>query len=261
MIVHKEQLENPADNITMYLVTYLSQGLKVKGYLFIPNSDTQLPTMIYCRGGIKQVGMVRVSKMVKLARHGWIVFAPVYRGNEAGEGKEDFAGEDRYDVIDAIPVVRSIPEAKPNKIALFGFSRGAMMAMRTAKVSDEIGSIVLWGGVSDLFLTYEERTDLRKMLKRVVGHPDKQPEVYIERSPVFWADQIEQPIYIVHGTKDEQVSVEHAHRLIEILKRQRKMVKYSLYDGLGHVFPEKEDSEALADVFEWLNLQQKMESR
>lgn len=32
-----------------------------------------------------------------------------------------------------------------------------------------VKSIVTWGGVSDMFLTYEERKDLRRMIKRVIG--------------------------------------------------------------------------------------------
>ena len=63
------------------------------------------------------------------------------------------------------------------KVHIFGFSRGGVMALLTAIQYPEAASIVTWGGVSDMILTYEERKDLRRMMKRVIGgHLLKVPE-------------------------------------------------------------------------------------
>jgi dipeptidyl aminopeptidase/acylaminoacyl peptidase len=252
-LVDKEKVRCPARNVTVYKVTYMSEGLKVKGYLAVPEAHVPCPGLIYCRGGIRKVGMVRIRRIVSMARRGFVVFAPFYRGNEGGEGREDFAGEDRFDVHHALPLLRSLEEVRPGPISLIGFSRGAVMALLTAKECDGVGPVVVWGGVSDLFQTYEERIDLRRMLKRVVGHPRKQAEEYVKRSPVYWAEQIRSPVMIVHGTKDSQVGVEQARKLAEALERAGKEYAMELYDGLPHRFPKEEDERALDAVFAWIS--------
>jgi dipeptidyl aminopeptidase/acylaminoacyl peptidase len=251
-IVEKIKLGTPAKDILLYLITYISQGLKVKGYLAVPLAHVPCPGLIYCRGGIRRVGMVRKRRIISMARRGYVVFAPFYRGNEGGEGREDFGGDDRYDVCHAISLVQSLPEVTPGPVPLIGFSRGGLMALAAATECDQAGPVVVWGGVSDLFDTYEERIDLRRMLKRVVGHPRKQAEAYVSRSPVFWIDRIRVPVMIVHGTCDTQVSVKHARKLAEALEREGKDYAMELYEGLPHRFPKEEDERALDAVFAWI---------
>ena len=103
---------------------------------------------------------------------------------KGGEGHEDFAGEDREDAFSAFELLASMERVK--KVHIFGFSRGGVMALLTAIQYPEAASLVTWGGVSDMFLTYEERNDLRRMMKRVIGGtPTKVPEEYRFRTPLY----------------------------------------------------------------------------
>lgn len=251
-LVERQPLRSAAKGILLYVLTYISQGLKVKGYLAVPEGRMPMPAVIYCRGGIRKVGMVRKRRIFSMARRGYAVFAPFYRGNEGGEGREDFAGEDRFDVCHALAMVQSLPEVESGPVPLIGFSRGALMAMLAAKECPGAGPVVVWGGVSDLLDTYEERVDMRRMLKRVVGHPKKQTDAYEARSPVYWIDRIDVPVLIVHGTADHQVSVEQARKLALALEAAGKDYAMELYEGLGHRFPKEEDERALDAVFTWI---------
>lgn len=251
-VLERERLADPEPGVQLWKFTYLSQGLRVKGYWAAPESQEPLPPLVYCRGGIRSVGMVRIPRIVTLARRGYSVFAPFYRGNDGGEGREDFGGEDRYDLYNAIRLVSGLPQTRKDMpVMLIGFSRGALMALLAAKECEGIGPVVVWGGVSDLLLTYEERVDLRRMLKRVVGHPRKDEEQYKQRSPVCWAESIGSPVLIVHGSEDEHVGVEHAHRLAAALEAAGKPYAMHVYQGRGHVFPREEDEQVLDSIFEW----------
>ncbi|KRE45543.1 alpha/beta hydrolase family protein [Paenibacillus sp. Soil724D2] len=252
-LLGKEQIRCFVKHISLYILTYVSQGLKVKGLLAVPDGTTPRPAVIYCRGGIKRVGMVRKRRIISMAKRGYVVFAPYYRGNEGGEGREDFGGEDRFDLFHAIPMVQSLEEVLPGPIPLIGFSRGAVMAMRAARECSGVGPVVVWGGVSDMLDTYEQRVDLRRMLKRVVGHPKKQVEAYLDRSPAYWVNEINSPIYIIHGTNDSQVDIGHARKLANALDQAGKDYTMALYTGLEHRFPRKDDEKALDDVFTWLD--------
>ncbi|MVO98009.1 alpha/beta hydrolase family protein [Paenibacillus lutrae] len=256
-LLDRQLLSCHARNVSLYVVTYAAQGLRVKGYLAVPEGKGPLPAVIYCRGGIRGVGMVRIRRVISMARRGHVVFAPFYRGNEGGEGREDFAGEDRYDVYHALLMLRKLPEVASDRIALIGFSRGAIMALLTARDCEDVGPVVVWGGVSDLHDTYEERVDLRRMLKRVVGHPLKQADEYIRRSPSRWADRIDSPVLIVHGTADPMVLISHAHKLADALQRADKDYKQLFYEGLEHRFPREMDEKALDEVFQWIQEKRK----
>ncbi|MFC4766346.1 alpha/beta hydrolase family protein [Effusibacillus consociatus] len=236
----------------LFLVTYLSQGLRVKGYLAIPAGEGPFPLLVYCRGGIRNVGMTRLAWVSRFVSEGYIVFAPFYRGNRGGEGREDFGGEDRHDVLDALSWLSELSQVNKSEIHLFGFSRGAIMALFAAMEFPFVKSVIVWGGVSDLALTYEERIDLRRMLKRVVGDsPQKVPEAYAWRSPIYRVDELSCPVLLVHGTKDEQVGIEHSLRLAAALKDNGKTYTCLFYEGWGHFFSAAVWEEAFSRMFQW----------
>lgn len=253
-VIHKQRFPSPHPEIELSIITYLSNGLKVKGLLAEPKNNEIYDGFLYLRGGIKNVGKVRPARIVQFASEGFIVFAPFYRGNQGGEGNEDFAGTDREDAFAAFQLLSSIERVK--KIHIFGFSRGGVMALLTAIRFPEAASVVTWGGVSDMFLTYEERNDLRRMMKRVIGGtPKKFPEQYHFRTPLYYLEQMEPPILIVHGRKDQNVSVEHAYRLEKRLKALGKKVESWYFNEYTHYFPPAINRQIVRDLTSWMKRQ------
>ena len=125
------------------------------------------------------------------------------------------------------------------------------MAMLAARDCANIGGVVVWGGVSDLLLTYEERIDLRRMLKRVVGHPVKQREAYLERSPIHWIDQVNVPVLIMHSNQDENVSLRHATELARKMEDKGMEHELIIYDGQPHRFSPQMLEKAWEDLISW----------
>lgn len=252
-IISKQRIPSPHSKIKLFLVTYYSERLKVKGYLAEPQWGKQLPGFLYLRGGIKNIGMVRIPRIIQFASEGFIVFAPFYRGNRGGEGREDFAGSDRNDAFNGFKLLTSHPRVNEQDVHLFGFSRGSAMALFTGmEYSSEVRSIVCWGGVSDMFLTYEERVDLRKMLKRVIGTPSKYSDQYRWRTPLEDLDKLFAPVLIIHGAKDQHVTVEHANRLEKGLKEVGKNVESWIYEDFDHFFPPRIDRKVVSKMCEWM---------
>lgn len=213
------------------------------------------PALLYCRGGIGNVGKVRLHWIDSFASRGYVVFAPCYRGNEGGEGRDEFGGADREDVTSAFRLLQALPFVDPGRISLMGFSRGAINAVLTALEAPAPGahSLVLWGGVSDLARTYEERVDLRRMLKRVVGGSvGKVPEAYRARSPIDYAASIPCPTLIIHGTADVQVDVRHGLRMYHKLKELGRPADLHLCEGYGHLLPYLVHEAAIDRMFDWI---------
>jgi dipeptidyl aminopeptidase/acylaminoacyl peptidase len=257
VVLSKQKYPSPHPEINVYLITYLSQGLKIKGFLAEPKKDAIYDGFLYLRGGIKNVGQVRLARITQFASEGFVVMAPFYRGNQGGEGNEDFAGEDRYDAIASFKVLENHPKVNPERIHVFGFSRGGVMALFTAIMEPKTKSVVTWGGVSDMTLTYVERNDLRRMMKRVIGGtPNKYPIRYKWRTPLYQLEHLQAPVLIIHGEKDENVSVEHAYRLERRLRQLNKNVTSWYFPEFTHYFPPKDNREVVRRLTEWMKKQQ-----
>ncbi|WP_019121312.1 alpha/beta hydrolase family protein [Brevibacillus massiliensis] len=252
MIVEQEELEPVQPGVRLYTVTYESQGLRVKAAMAVPDGAGPFPALLYCRGGMKEIGKVRVERISQMAAFGYLVFAPHYRGNEGTEGRDEFGGAERHDVYAAFDLLKASPWVLADQISLYGFSRGGMMALLAAIECPGFHSAVIWAGVCDLFLTYQERVDLRRMLRRVVGHPVKNRQAYLERSPVYRAGEVSCPVLIIHGTEDENVSKTHAVKLAEALAAHNKPHELWLVEGAAHLFDSAQIQEYTVKMFDWL---------
>lgn len=256
-ILKKTLFPSPNPHVELYEIVYISGGLRVKGMLAQPAKEGTYDGFLYLRGGIKGVGMVRPARIAQFAQEGFIVFAPYYRGNRGGEGNEDFAGDDREDALSAYRFLEKYERVHNGRIHVFGFSRGGVMALFTGIEMKEVTSIVTWGGVSDMFLTYEERKDLRRMMKRVIGgSPNKYPERYEWRTPLYEIEEISAPVLIIHGKKDQNVSIDHAYRLEKRLKEAGKSVESYYFSAYTHYFPPLKNREIVKMLCDWMKKQQ-----
>lgn len=76
-------------------------------------------------------------------------------------------------------------------------------------------------------LTYVERKDLRRMMKRVIGgSPKTAAEEFEYRTPLYELHKLQPPVLIIHGLRDENVSIEHAYRLEKDWLRFRNTWKH-----------------------------------
>ena len=107
-----------------------------------------------------------------------------------------------------------------------------------------------------MFLTYEEREDLRRMMKRVIGGtPSKYPDRYEERTPLYQLEQINAPTLIIHGQLDKNVSVDHSLRLEEKLKQLGKEVETWYFPAFTHYFPPATNRKVVTSLSSWMKKQ------
>lgn len=227
-------------DVEVYAITYLSDGLKVKGFIARPKElNGKAPVMIYNRGGNREYGKIDDNKLSKWvipwARRGYIVLASQYRGNAGGEGKEAFGGSDIHDVLNLKKVAEELPYADAENLVMLGVSRGGMMTYLAIKEQMDIKAAAVIGGVTDLFANYEYRgTGMKQVLETLVGSPETDKDEYIKRSAVYWADKIDVPILILHGEEDDRVSIQEPEALAEKLNEHDKEYKYISYPNGNH---------------------------
>lgn len=241
-------------------IEYESDGLKISGVIVSPKhvGDKKLPVVIYNRGGNNRHNVTRIAvveRLMPLAEQGYIVLASNYRGAKFSQGKDEFGGADVNDVLRLIEIAKQLPNADPNKIALYGVSRGGMMTWQALrKNTSDITSAVIVAGPSDLHTTVARRPDMRALLNELVPNIEQnQTKALDERSAVKWINELNPnvPILLVHGSADVRVDISHSLKAAQQLKDNNHSHKLVVYDNGDHSLTFYRD-EVEKEINKWL---------
>ena len=241
---------------TTYKFNYLSDGLKIEGYLSIPLSveKTQKPgkCVMFNHGGNRDYGKLENNTLAPIcAVCDRIVIASQYRGCGGSEGEDHFGGDDLNDVIKLIDLCeKHFSFIDMDDFCVAGSSRGGVMTYPAARKDSRIKRIIALSALCDLFEAYEDRDDMKTVLKETIGFtPEEKPEEYKERSAVYWADEIKIPVLMFHAKQDKQVPYSQAEKLYEKLKDNTDCT-FITYDDDIHGIVHEKDYQTMRN---WLN--------
>jgi acetyl esterase/lipase len=230
-----------SDSVDYYRIIYMSGGLKIAGFYAEPKAEGSFPAVIYNRGGNRATGRLYGFEFVPFAESGFVVVASQYRGCCGGEGRDQLGGADVDDVVNLIPLLKSRPKVDASRIAIFGSSRGAMMAYialrrQTESGGSDIKVAATTSGLSDLIAWTKERSDLdRGVYRELVGATTRSnPAAFQARSAVYWPELIKVPILIQHGDGDRAVSVKQSQTLADKIALAGGTVRLVILPGGDH---------------------------
>jgi dipeptidyl aminopeptidase/acylaminoacyl peptidase len=223
-------------------LTYLSDGLRVRGYLAMPRQGRNLPCVIYNRGGNRDFGALdddtAVATLARIASWGYVVVASQYRGNAGGEGHEEFGGADVNDVLNLVPLLQSLPRADPRRIGMIGFSRGGMMTYLALGRTDQVAAAIVVSGMSDAFDSVARRPEMEDRVYSILvpDFHENRHAALVHRSPVRWAERLSRhtPMLLVHGSADERVHASQALGMASALLASRHPFRLVIFEGGGH---------------------------
>lgn len=228
--------------VEFFRITYLSDSLKVKGFIAKPMGKGNFPCIISNRGGTGEFGEwneIGIGFFLgKLASWGYVVVASQYRGNSGSEGREEVGGKDVNDVLNLIPTLKEIDNADTSRIGIEGASRGGMMTYRSLKETCEFKAAVVLAGAANAFQALKNRPEFEEHVyaKYIPNYYKNKEEELKKRSAVFWADKMckTTPLLIMHGSSDWRVQASESLELVQELYNYKHPVRYILFEGADH---------------------------
>ena len=233
-------------------VDYASlDGQRVPALLYRPRgSGEPAPAVVYVHGGPNWLAQVTWDPLVQhIVSRGWVVLAPNYRGS-TGYGREwqmanrfDLGGKDTEDVAAGADYLVGEGLADLARIAVTGRSYGGYLTMTS--LTQHPGR---WAAGSAVvpFLNWftghaNSREDLQHWDRENFGDPEKDHDLYYERSPFFFLDRVRAPVQLICGAHDPRCPASESIQARDALVSQGKPCDLVIYPDEGHSFLKTEN--------------------
>lgn len=258
--IHWKEEFSYLDSIDIQAITYLSDGLKINGFVVKPKKAGLYPCIIYNRGGNRDFGSLKIAHCVywfaQLAKEGYVVIASQYRGAGGSEGREEFGGKDVNDVIILPQVLAEIPGADTARIGMYGWSRGGMMTYIALTKMTGIKAAVVGGALADQFSSIADRPQMESgvLAELIPEYAIRKNEALAERSALSWPEKFSSnvPLLILHGNADWRVKVDQSLRLALALEPYRIPYRLIIYEGGDHGLTAYQE-EVTSEVINWFD--------
>lgn len=245
-------------------VTYRSRvgDMDIPAYLFQPiekRGPGGHAAMIWVHGGVHGNWSASMWPFVREAvERGYVVIAPEYRGS-TGYGPEhhnaiDYGGYEVDDVVTAADYLKeNLPYVDPDRIGIMGWSHGGFITLHALARFPGLfqGGAAIVPVTNLIFrLSYKGPRYQRFFATqgRIRGLPFEKRQLYVERSPIYQVDRIQDPILVHLATNDRDVDFVEAEMLVHALQAKKPdLAETKIYVDPpgGHGFSRRVDRNTL----------------
>jgi dipeptidyl aminopeptidase/acylaminoacyl peptidase len=238
--VNAELLEHTETN----WVSYPSfDGKMVKALLHRPKGNIKAASIVAFYGGTESYS----RKVQMYAEMGIATLSPAVRGSW-GWGREwekmlegDLGGNEILDIIWGAKFLTNELKLPASKIGVHGGSHGGYATLRAITMPDNFkgnketyfpfGFALSAVGFADLKAFYDD-SRIADWLVHLLGPYNE--ELYKERSPLTFFDNLKTPVFIVNGLNDSRVPYSSIEKFIEKLKSSDKEYELLIHSEQGH---------------------------
>jgi pimeloyl-ACP methyl ester carboxylesterase len=226
-------------------------GKRVSARLYLPSKNLGFkgprPLVVYVHGGPQSqerpdFTWFSMPLIQYLTLNGFVVFVPNVRGS-TGYGLKymklvdhDWGGDDVKDHLEGLKILGRDPRIDSTRRAVIGRSYGGYMTLMLAGRHPD-----LWKAACDMF----GPQDLIKFISRLpeswktgiylaMGHPEKDKDFLIERSPNTYMKNIKCPMLIIQGKNDPRVLEIESREVVETIKNNNVDVELLIFEDEGH---------------------------
>lgn len=243
-----EEVLKENSRFTSYLFSYPSEGLKIVGVLNVPNGRGPFPAIILAHGYYNpktfKAGTGTEREANFLAEHGYVTFAPNFRG--FGESEDDgnshlFRADFAIDVLELLASIKKsvLFFLDKDRVGMWGHSMGGGISERVATSSDKIKAYVLFGPVeSDAWDDFNRfagrRPEVKDLILKEIGTKEEKLKFWKNISPIYFVQYISAPVQLHHGSLDATVPIASSKMFHQALSEADKKSEFFIYEGQGH---------------------------
>ena len=258
------------DLVSAEVVRYKSfDGLEIPAIYYKPHQaseNNKVPALVWVHGGPGGQSRVGYSALIQyLVNQGYAILAVNNRGS-SGYGKTFFRMDDKKhgdeDLKDCIWGKKWLQDQEyidADKIGIIGGSYGGYMTMAAMTFApDEFEAGVNIFGVTNWLRTLKSIPPyweaFREALYEEMGDPVKDSIALYNKSPLFHADQVKNPVMVLQGANDPRVLQVESDEIVAALKENDVPVEYIVFEDEGHGFIKKENEiKAYRQIREFLD--------
>jgi dipeptidyl aminopeptidase/acylaminoacyl peptidase len=224
-------------------------GTEVEGLLTKPvgyEAGKRIPLLLNPHGGPTGASLNSWSGTPQvLAANGFAVLQPNFRGS-TGKGlafaqanKNTWGKGDYEDCMTGVDALVASGLADNDRLGAFGWSYGGYMTFWILTQTDRFKAVSPGAGLSNIYSMYSQ-TDIHRYLQWF--YTDKAPwqatDLYWDRSPMKYVNNVKTPTMIMHGQVDTRVPIAQAEEFYQALKELKVPVEFVVYPRENHGFTE-----------------------
>jgi dipeptidyl aminopeptidase/acylaminoacyl peptidase len=228
--VRREFLPHPQD-----------RNRRIEFFWTKPAGEGPYPAVLFVHGhqdDIRDGGglYVRTGRLGVMARRGYVAASFSQPGYGYSDGPADFCGPFTQDAaLAALAYLRQQPFVRPGKVAMYGYSRGAIVAAMAATRDPRLAALVLGAGAYDFFSWYPAPLPgINANIEREAG---RSKDAFMARSALHHADRIRAPVLLLHGAADERIPVAQASAFAAKLAAAGVPTTVRIFPDTSHGIP------------------------
>jgi len=225
-------------------------GQEVYGLFYPPQNPQYIGEgkppllMIIHSGPSRQKWVDFQTRTQYFTSRGYAVLEVNYRGS-TGYGREyrqalkgNWGVMDVDDCLSGAIHITELGWADREKMVLIGSSSGGMTVYQILEKYPGIfrAGISLYGIANHLSLLQNPPKFEKYYSDWLIGPYPEAKELYQQRSPVFFADNIQDPVAVFQGGKDQIVPQDQTEQIVSVLRKNQVPYLYRLYPDEGHSF-------------------------
>jgi dipeptidyl aminopeptidase/acylaminoacyl peptidase len=216
-------------------------GKRIEVYWTKPTGQGPWPAFLFIHGHQGQVrnggeSYVKTGRLDAMAGRGYVAAALSQPGYGNSDGPADFCGPLTQEAARvALEFLRNQSFVDPNKVVLYGYSRGAIVAGMVATRDPKLAAVILGAGAYDFASWYP--TPLAGIDANIRREAGVSAEAFRARSAMHHADRIRAPVLVLHGAQDERIPMQQAEAFADRLKAHGVAVQLKIFPAARHGIP------------------------
>jgi dipeptidyl aminopeptidase/acylaminoacyl peptidase len=211
---------------------------------FIGPDDERPPLVTLSHGGPTANASTALDLSIQLLTSRGIAVVDVDYGGSSGYGRayrrELDGGWGVVDVDDCVAAATYLAErgdVDPERLAIAGGSAGGYTTLAALAFRDTFAAGISLYGIGDLEILAGDthKFESRYMDSLVGPYPDR-ADLYRQRSPVHYLDEISCPLLVLQGAEDQVVPPTQSQAIVAALEANRIPYGYLLFEGEAHGF-------------------------